>query len=65
MKTKKLSKNLILNKETVVNLNNDEMTQVQGGGPTSKCTQLVGCDTTTCYGTGILYTCGTSIPGYC
>ena len=31
MKTKKLDKKLILNKQTVVRLNNDEMKKLEGG----------------------------------
>lgn len=32
MKTKKITKKLELNKETITNLGNDEMRKVQGGG---------------------------------
>jgi natural product precursor len=68
MKTKKLSKSLTLKKETVVNLSNNEMTAVLGGVGTMgfKCiTQVVSCDSSTCYDTGLLYGCTTSIPGLC
>jgi hypothetical protein len=65
MKTKMLSKNLSFKKLTVVNLNNDEMTEIQGGAITSRCSQVISCDTSTCNNTGIMYTCTTSVPGYC
>jgi len=69
MKTNKLSKSLIFKKETVVNLNSNEMNAVQGGVGTIgvRCiTQVESCDTCpSCYETGVLYGCTTSIPGIC
>ena len=35
MKTKKVSKKLVLSKQTVVNLGNDEMSNLNGGGITT------------------------------
>ena len=52
MKTKKFSKKLSLNKATVADLNNSQMTAVQGGAPwtslgiLNKCYTL--CDTGVC-----------------
>jgi len=61
MKTKQFSKKLSLNKETVVHLSQDEMTRAQGGKETFMirlCASLVEtCNSSTCYGTGMLYTC--------
>ena len=44
MKTKKLTKKLVLNKETVTNLNNREMGVLQGGAKTD-ITCMTICDT--------------------
>jgi len=70
MKTKKLSKNLILRKETVVNLNNSEMSEIQGGATAGLVCKISNvfpsCETCpSCYETAVLYTCGTSVPGAC
>jgi hypothetical protein len=37
MKTKKFSKKLMLNKKTIANLGNDELSQVRGGRVTVTC----------------------------
>jgi hypothetical protein len=37
MKTKKLEKKLVLNKETITDLNNREMSNIQGGSKLSVC----------------------------
>lgn len=67
MKSKKMGKKLNLNKATVVNLSRDEQSHVVGATGIRRCaTNVEGCDTdapeNSCYATGILYTCGTSVP---
>ena len=66
MRTNKFSKKLVLNKQTVVNLSKSELNNVNGGGIFNTyypcATEVEGCDTSTCYDTGILYTCTTSVP---
>jgi hypothetical protein len=47
MKTKKFSKQLRLNKETIVHLDDDKLMEIQGGISTRPCAEqtLLGCPT--------------------
>lgn len=53
MKTKHFSKKLVLNKKTVINLNNREMDDVNGGiginSGITKCTVIIPCNIPTYY----------------
>lgn len=59
MKTKKVEKKLFLNKKTIAHLNNGQLGQAKGGGPTTTCdtceTCLTYCSCTceTCVPTGV------------
>ena len=50
MKTKKLSKKLVLNKKTISNLNGDQLNQVKGGEPWTEgyCTEICNTADTLC-----------------
>jgi hypothetical protein len=49
MKTKKLSKRLVLNKETIVHMDDGKLIEIQGGISTQQCVEqsLLGCPTET------------------
>jgi hypothetical protein len=47
MKTKKLSKKLILSKKTISNLNMKQLSSIQGGGTRASCNKYTFC--VSCY----------------
>lgn len=59
MKTKKFSKQLRLNKETIVHLDDDKLMEIQGGISTRPCAEqtLLGCPTESNCFTNCLFNC--------
>ena len=72
MKAKKTTKKLQLHKETLVNLGQEDQRNAVGGATRScntmclSCiTEVVQCETDSCYCTAIIAGCSTSIPTHC
>lgn len=61
MKTKKFNTKLGLNKETISNLDSNELNRILGGGPTLNirlcATNVEACETTSCWNTDLICTC--------